>query len=102
MLLSRWGANKSRQTTAANMFIADRGLLEKGVWHTTLTTTLRVAVVCATQTHPSLQIFPHGHRMGSGYFGKLEASPGERSMLREGQSQVDRLQIEALNGRKRY
>lgn len=84
------------------MFIADRGLLEKGVWHTTLTTTLRVAVVCATQTHPSLQFFPHGHRMGSGYFGKLEASPGEQSMLREGQSQVDRLQIEALNGRKRY
>ena len=38
--------------------------------------------------------------VGTGCFGKLETSPWGWSTLREGQCQVERLQIEALNRRK--
>lgn len=57
---------------------------------------------CGSCHHHSLQTLPHGCPSGYQCFGKLETSPWGWNMLGEGQCQVERLQIEALNGRKWY
>lgn len=62
----------------------------------------RATLGCGSCHQTPSKLCHTGAQVGTRCFGKLETSPWGWNMLGEGQCQVERLQIEALNGRKWY